>query len=136
MPSTIRPATRLDAERLAFLDAQLFADDPLSQQSLTLEIGTGPSWVIEEEEVIVGYAVSRAQEGLLDILRLGVAKGCQGRGLGTRLLERALLGHPVSMLTVRKGSRAVAFYHQHRFRIVGDLGPAWVMKRDITSGGT
>ena len=127
----IRRARRSDVESLATLDAQLFADDPLPPETFLQEVVAGFSWVVEEDKTVVGYAVARFQDQMLDILRLAVDPNYQGLGLGSRLLERALRESPRAILTVRKGNKVISLYQKYGFRIVGDLGAAWVMTTSV-----
>lgn len=127
----MRRATKEDIPALVFLEAQLFPDNNLNETTLRNEFEIGECWVIEEEDEVVGYSLSRTVDGLTDLLRLGVKETSQSHGYGSQLLERVLLDHSPVMLTVRKDNeRAMKLYFRYGFRIVGSLSDGgWVLRR-------
>jgi ribosomal protein S18 acetylase RimI-like enzyme len=102
------------------------------------ELRLGKGWVEEnllfDENVVVGYVLLRYDDDLVDITRLGVHPEMQGKGLGGRLLRKALEEKATIILTVRKNNlAAMKLYFKHGFEIVAHLhaAGAWVMRRAI-----
>lgn len=94
-----------------------------------LRLGTG--WVAEQES-IVGYVLTRTEDGILDVTRLGVHPSAQRTGVGSALLTIAIGDADVVILTVQKDNvRAMKLYFKHGFEIVAHLhaANAWVMRR-------
>lgn len=95
------------------------------------ELSLGAGWV-EEEATLKGYILTRREEGILDILRLGVHPSAHRQGIGSALLERAIRGANNVVLTVQKNNAgALKLYLKHGFTIVGHLQSAnsWVMQK-------
>lgn len=132
----IRQAQLSDIPSIADIDAQLFPGNAFTREMLKLELSGYKefSWVKEQAGMVVGYAVSRPQGDLVDLLRLGVDVPFQRHGIGSELLKQVVDSSPTVMVTVQKDNQAVRFYHRHGLRIVGDLGEAWVMKLTLDAG--
>jgi ribosomal protein S18 acetylase RimI-like enzyme len=72
-------------------------------------------WVAEEDSGVVGYIAFR--EG--HIQHLFIHPGAQGRGIGPRLLAKALEdGRPKELWTFQQNARARRFYEARGFRAV------------------
>ena len=130
-----REALVTDAERISHLEWDLFPDNWLSDFTIQNEMERGPAFVCAARAgIISAYALTSYREGILDLLRLGVARGAQGHGLGQALLERVLLvPHRECILTVRKhNSRAVRLYTKLGFLLFGEAEDAWVLTRTST----
>lgn len=128
----IRPAGINDIDALLVLENALF-DNAMSERMLQHELTRGRGWVYGD---MLGYVLVRFDTGLLDIIRLGVREDQHRRGIGRALLERALLGAPDALLTVKKDNvAALKLYEKYGFKIVAHLGGAgsFVMRRTLTS---
>lgn len=128
----IRPAGVNDIDAIISLEAALF-DNPMSERMLHHELTRGRGWIYGE---YLGYVLVRFDSGLLDITRLGVRPDRQGRGIGKTLLDRALLGVPDALLTVKKDNVvALKLYAKYGFRVVAHLSSAgaFVLRRTVTS---
>jgi ribosomal protein S18 acetylase RimI-like enzyme len=125
----IRPASSLDVDALFQLEAELFPNN-MNERMLHHELVRGRGWVWGDP--VEAYILTRFDEGLVDVLRLGVRTSAQGKGVGRKLLEVALEGAEDVILTVQKtNERAIRLYEKAGFKIVGHLGGAgaWVMRR-------
>ncbi len=113
-------------EQLEALEYELFPENGLNACSLEREVVSGTRlWVLGNIEA---YMLVRPVSGIADILRLGVTKNLQGKGVGTQLLKEAKAAFPSLMLCVRKNNRAaLGLYRKFGFQIVGDLGESWTM---------
>jgi len=123
--------------KISDLEALLFPNS-MGERMVRQELYLGKGWIKErfcEEGSLAGYVLIRFDEDLLDITRLGVHPEESGKGLGSRLLERALEEGDTVILTVQKdNARAMRLYARHGFEIVAHLhsARAWVMRRSIT----
>ena len=121
----------MDIPALLRLEEALFWN-AMAERLLEHEIGRGWGWVEETEQGrVVGYALVRRDEMLLDLTRLGVDPEYQGRGVGKRLLEKVLEAGRDVILTVKKdNANAIGLYRKYNFEIVGHLAAAnaWVMR--------
>jgi len=113
-------------EQIEDIENELF-DNSWNAGTLEREFAEdGQLWVAGDP--VEGYLLARTEEGLTDILRLGVKGACQGKGVGTQLLRCALRAFPRVMLSVRKNNqRAIRLYDRHGFKVLSDLGSSWVM---------
>lgn len=127
----LRPATPKDAgpiaevylaSRQAFLPYAPLAHSSAEVRhwvSETLMV-TRTVWVDEEEGRITAFAAwtQHVDAGWID--QIYVAPGRTGKGVGVRLLERALadLRHPVRLYTFQANEGARRFYERHGFRAV------------------
>ncbi len=73
-------------------------------------------WLAVEDDEVIGLLALRDHE----IDQLHVEPRCQGRGVGTALLDRAkeLFPEGLSLFTHQRNERARAFYERHGFRAV------------------
>lgn len=131
------PAEAQHAYAMEELEAELFEENSFNATMLRNELRQGYGYVVVKTTgEVVGYAVVRYNDGVTDILRLGVTRLHQGAGIGRWLLQTIVVNAlaPV-MLTVHKdNSRALALYKSFDFRIVGDLnGTSWVMLRESSA---
>jgi ribosomal-protein-alanine N-acetyltransferase len=127
----IRPAGINDIDAIISLEAALF-DNPMSERMLRHELTRGRGWIYGEH---LGYVLVRFDSGLTDITRLGVRQDRQGRGIGKALLDRALLGVPDAILTVKKDNVvAMKLYAKYGFNVVAHLSSAgaFVLRRTVT----
>ena len=126
----MRQALPEDADELEKLEIELFPDNCLNAMSLRRELRHGKCWVMEDKAGgIVGYALVRCDEGLVDILRLGVSREYRRSGLGHRLLVRVMQEQPRAMLMVRKDNvPALKLYKNTGFEITGEMNDSWVME--------
>ncbi len=130
----IRTACPLDIDYLVQLELELFPN-AMNERMLHHELIRGRGWVWTSNDSIEGYILVRMDEGIIDITRLGVRQGFDGKGVGRSLLETALEGAPDAMLTVQKtNERALRLYRAAGFEIVAHLiaAGAWVMRRQVS----
>lgn len=126
----MRVALPEDVEELAALEAELFPDNCFNERTLQYELKSSRGWVVEKEGKLIGYVLVRIENGLVDILRLGVAPGHHRQGIASRLLTRALGLAPRAVLTVKKdNTAALSLYFSFGFRIIAHLKDeqAWLM---------
>lgn len=125
------PVTAEWADELAELEMVLFPENCLNEYTLARELTLGKGFAILDEGHIIAYMLCRGDAQLLDVMRLGVLPPYQGRGMGTRLLRRALeLSESVMLTVVPTNTRALRLYHRHGFEIIGLLkdSSGWVMR--------
>lgn len=107
----------------------------MSASTILNELERGPAFVFSSlRGGVPGYALTNVKDGVLDLLRLGVAKDMQGYGLGKLLLRRVLrVPHQVCVLTVRKNNdRAWMLYKSVGFELHGEEGDSMVLVRTAT----
>ena len=115
----MRTACQEDADQIFLLDVQLFGDHSLMPGIIGRVIGRGCSQVVEQDQQVVGYTLIDDQQGIPDLLRLGVKAALQGQGVARRLLGSALQRFPDMILTVEPDNiRALSLYRNHGFRSV------------------
>lgn len=124
-------ATARDLDGISEIE-QLFFPNSMSPRQLELELAAG-GIIIEKEGdgPVCGYAIYRQEDGLLDLLRLGVHPEHQGRKIGSRILQRLLETEEHAILTVGKANeRALRLYLKFGFQITGHLSheASWVME--------
>lgn len=128
MECLIRHVELYELEQIEELENELFSDS-WNSGTLGREVQAGAHlWVYGDP--IEGYLLERKTEDLLDILRVGVTKPAQGKGIGTTLIQHALEGSTHSMLTVRKKNLgAIKLYTNLGFQIHATILSSWIMLR-------
>jgi ribosomal protein S18 acetylase RimI-like enzyme len=121
-----------DAPAVADLEIELFPGNCFNERTLREEIKVGFGCVVYRGGDLAGYLLARTTKTMMDILRIGVRRPYQHRGIGTEMLLHALkegAGAGMSvMLCVRKDNRgALRLYQRHGFEITGRLEDSWVM---------
>lgn len=88
----LRPALALDAPRLAFIEAAQPMSAHWGEKGLAGEIANASSivWCWEEEGTVLGFLALRLAAGFCEILNLAVLPAACRKGIGFRLLARAL----------------------------------------------
>jgi GNAT superfamily N-acetyltransferase len=84
-----------------------------------LDSGDLGGWLDEQEGEILGFSMANKCDG--QIFALFTKPGCEGRGVGTRLLEAATRwlaerGHDEAWLSTDASSRAAHFYANRGWR--------------------
>jgi GNAT superfamily N-acetyltransferase len=84
--------------------------------------GRARGWVAEEEGRVVAFAIADGRTR--SIFALFVAPGCEGRGFGSTLLDRAVRwlqseSSGTIWLTTASDTRAAAFYARRGFIVTG-----------------
>lgn len=127
----VREALILDAESMAKLEEALFPDNWMSASTIVNELDRGPAFVAEEDDRILGYAITNWRSNILDLLRIGVTIAHHGRGIGRELLCRVLaVPHNLCVLTVSKtNTRARGLYAAFGFSSYGTTGSNLIMVR-------
>jgi len=120
-----RPLTESDIPKLAEVDAQsgLQVWSPAAWTAVL----SAPylSWVVEQQDAVLGYLVARSAAGEAELLRVAVSRANRRKGMATELLWSLLVSlraERVStcFLEVRAGNTgAIALYHQHGFVVCG-----------------
>jgi ribosomal protein S18 acetylase RimI-like enzyme len=95
---------------------------------------------------LVGHAMSWLDDGAaINLLRLYVLPGWQGKGIGNRLLEAAIAAYPAGRLlrleVQAQNAPAIRFYERMGLQVAGDTGerggftdiPALVMEKPLLS---
>ncbi len=130
LPYRVRVVDSKDIGQLVELEALLFPDNNMNERTLEIEIQHGVCLVVERDDRVVGYVLVRRDRDITDVLRLGVQPEHQGRGVGARLLVAAIGRSCSAMLTVAKiNEPALQPYEKMGFKISGELGTSWVMRR-------
>lgn len=135
----MRCVTKYDADAVSDLDVLLFPDNSFNETTIASEIKLGMGLVIEENGVVIAYALIRDDGHLLDLIRLGVHPDHQKKGLGTQLLKHLLRMGRETILTVRPDNPvAIRLYKAFGFEVVGRLRDeaGWVMRRSETTSPT
>lgn len=129
----MRTAEPSDADALEGLEHRLFPENCFNSHTLKNELSIGKCWVKEENGEVIGYLLARVEQGVMDILRLGVRDDHQRKGIATALLRAAFEESPgVTMLTAKRYNQvALRLYLKMGFRIVGtlDCDAGWILKR-------
>lgn len=125
----IRPATVADLPALSALESELFGVDAWSEHAIAEELdGPGRRFLVALDDLgqVTGYAVTRASDDLVDLMRMGVSSSHQRHGIASRLLEAALEGtdHASRMLLEVSvlNAPALGFYVARQFSVI-DVRP-------------
>jgi ribosomal-protein-alanine N-acetyltransferase len=146
----IRPAGAADVEAVVELEASTQGADAWSE-NLVREGITGDlptiSYLVADEDGVVGYAVASYAGDIAELQRIGVAQDARRRGLATALLDEVVAHAPSTgadrlLLEVRAdNSGALAFYAARGFveidrrtRYYRDGADAVVMRRPLLRG--
>ena len=146
----IRPATEADVEAIVALEAATQAGDAWSE-ALVRDGVTGGlptiSYLVADEDGVVGYAVASYAGDIAELQRIGVAEQSRRRGLATALLDRVVAHAPGTgadrmLIEVRAdNSGALAFYADRGFveidrrpRYYRDGADAVVMRLPLIAG--
>lgn len=84
--SIIRPMTVADLPAVAALEKQL-SPHPWDQASFAGSLQQHASWVLTDERRCLGFLVFSRVLDQAELLNIGVAPDCQGRGFGRQLLR-------------------------------------------------
>ena len=131
----ILEAVAREADELAEIDQDLFGEDSLSEATLRRELATGICFIAREaiskveDTNILGYALLRSDEGIHDLLRLGVRPSQQGKGIGRALLHeaRAACLGKMMLLVKKENQKARKLYESEGFKLEGELKDSWLM---------
>ena len=127
----MQSVTVADVSAIAALDMKLFPSNSFNERTLAREVDAGGGVVIYEKGELVGYLLARWDWEIMDITRFGVRPSHQGRGLGNRMLFDVLssTGLDIVLCVEKTNSKAIRLYLQHHFKIIGQLGKSWLMRR-------
>jgi len=116
-----------DLSWVAELEIALFPDNCMNEKTLEVELANGFGLVTGG----IGYALCRVEEGLVDVLRLGVHQDHRNQGLATAMLRHILARPGKVILCVRKTNEvALRLYMRQGLRIVGGVfgvTDSWVL---------
>jgi len=123
---SFRVARPDDLVRVAELERESFSP-PWGEDDLVLVLAAGESLLllVEASGEVLGYALFQRVLGEAELLRIGVATGRRGAGLGARLLDEGLRrlaasGDGACHLEVREGNVAARrLYARAGFRHTG-----------------
>jgi ribosomal-protein-alanine N-acetyltransferase len=128
-PVAVGSLTRVDAQRCAELEAQLFdGDDPWPAAAFNRELASAHNHYVGARvgETLVGYAgisrLGRTPPFEYEVHTIGVDPAYQGQGIGRRLLGEllAFADGGVVYLEVRTDNEAaIALYHSEGFTQIG-----------------
>ena len=146
----IRPATAADADAIAILEAECQGDDAWSATLVRDGVSGGLptiSYLVAEQDGVVGYAVASYAGDIAELQRIGVAGDHRRRGLATALLDEVIAHAPSTgadrmLIEVRAdNSGALGFYAAHGFveidrrsRYYRDGTDAVVMRLPLIAG--
>ncbi len=143
-PADVPLAERLSAESFYDLDLRTGRPVPelrpaahaavwIARTEHFLRTDPGGSWVVEDDDGLVGLATSVAREGTWILSTYAVHPGQQGRGIGRSLLDAALAHGrdcPRGMLSASEDQAAV-----RRYRLAGfSLHPQMVLEGQLDRG--
>lgn len=136
----IRGATGSDVAALARLEADLFGVDAWSEAVVADEVGRGRVRLTEDDLGPTAYVVTATAGDVTDLLRIGVRRDHQRRGLAGILLTGALAeaaGRRMMLEVSEANAAAVALYRGHGFEVLDrrrayyrDGSDALVMSRE------
>ncbi len=137
--SKIRPMREDDWTEFEKIDAELFPDDIIEQESFIRIVEKGSFFAIESEGKIIGMlAVSRFGEDAGHLGRIGVSSSLQNRGLGARLMKHAIewfrnekIGNAI-LYTQDHNKHAQHLYKKFGFERVGITWHYFVPFKTIT----
>lgn len=108
------------------LSVEQMAERGITHQSLIADMTSGDlgAWVWQETNEILAFAMADRREAL--IFALFTKPGCEGRGLGTRLLAQAerwlaAEGHRDLWLSTGTGTQAEKFYARKGWLATGEI---------------
>lgn len=132
----ISEAKREDLDYLVEMDLELFGEDSFGPSIFRKEFEVSTILVARDGDNPVGYAVVR-KGSMNDLLRLGVSKEYQGKGVGRELLNKVLELPGKTLLFVRRNNEpAISLYKSAGFNVVGQHEQSWVMLRNgLSSSG-
>lgn len=124
-PPVFQPMTADDLAAVSALEASLQAF-PWSQENFADSLAQGHvAEVCRIGDELIGFSVVMAVLDEAHLLDIGVARACQGQGLGARLLQRAIErarsdGATRMLLEVRAANEtAIGFYRRFGFAQIG-----------------
>ncbi len=87
----MRPMQMADLDRIMQIEPTVFPY-PWSRGNFSDSLNSGYScWVMEEDQVIIGYAVMMMVLDEAHLLNISIDRGQQGRGLGRSLLQHMMV---------------------------------------------
>lgn len=123
----LRPALPLDVPRLAFIEAAQPMSAHWGEKGLAGEIGNASAcvWCWEENGAVLGFLSLRLAAGFCEILNLAVLPEACRRGIGFRLLSRALAdvrergGERVTLEVNVNNRAAISLYSKAGLKEIG-----------------
>jgi GNAT superfamily N-acetyltransferase len=126
----IRPITAADMAEITrlrtsvkenHLSVEQMAERGITPAGIMAELDAGDlgGWLDEQEGEILGFSMADNRDG--QIFALFTKPGCEGRGVGTRLLDKATQwlaerGHDEAWLSTDVNSTAARFYANRGWR--------------------
>lgn len=108
-------------EQLSFLEKELFLDHCYSKEQLKqmLEDKNYINLGFYENNILYGYAILLKLPDELEIIKIGVSKQAQGKGIGTKMMEEIKKISPEIFLEVSSlNTNAIGFYQYHGFKLI------------------
>lgn len=128
---SFRPATQSDAEAIThvYLSSRkelvsfapvVHSDEAIYQWIRDVLTPSNQVTVVEQNNKIIGMMALSTAEGIGWIDQLYLHPDIVGRGIGTKLIERAKaeLGSPIRLYTFQENQGATRFYKQHGFKAI------------------
>lgn len=140
----IRLANQTDTKRLSDIYAAArqahfhWHTTPFSYEDFEKDTAEDIVYVLEENDVIIGFSALYIQDSFIHCLFIDPAY--QHKGAGSTLLHHAttLLPHPVTLKCVSENKHALAFYARHHFKKIREEGPSyeryWLLSLDEKKG--
>jgi ribosomal protein S18 acetylase RimI-like enzyme len=133
-PLDVRAAVPEDLESLFELHRTIFRsqieliwgwDEEWQRSQFRREFASSATSVIQTSGRTVGYIQTVAHAEFLYLLNIALHPDVQGRGFGTRLVQRlqrqaVRRGVPVNLSVFRTNRRAMSFYQRLGFRQIGE----------------
>ncbi|MFX0054758.1 MAG: GNAT family N-acetyltransferase [Candidatus Hermodarchaeota archaeon] len=124
------------------IDAELFPDDLMSNESFSRAISRGAFFALESDTRLIGMlVVSKFGEGAGHLGRIGVSKSMQNKGFGTILMEYAMdwfrnenLTQAI-LYTQDHNKHAQHLYRKFGFEIIGTTWHYFVPFKTLTPTG-
>ena len=137
LSTSVRHLVPDDAEDIAALEVDLFPDNCFNERTIRGEIEAGEGWCLRLfHGELIGYAMTRRNERLVDLTRIGVREHYRSRKHGSMLLEEVLAvayhrGDDLILCVRKDNDLAIRWYLRRDFKVVGELGHSWVMRHYI-----
>lgn len=91
---------------------------------------------VDQDDAPVGFLIAKCQDDEMHILGLAVEQSCQGKGVGTQLLSRAIKDakqqqrHSITLTTFRDVAWNQGFYERNGFKVL-DKGELSAQLKEI-----
>ena len=119
----IRNGTEKDLDRILLIENCVFRENAWTRELIQSELNGSSdrqTWVIDKDDVVVGYCMIRFSSGEFHLLNMAVDTSYQMKGLGTKLINHCLNNIPLDssvFLEVKRGNfPAINLYLEAGFK--------------------